>query len=75
MQEGGGFVCRKGVFGGFLRWFLCRKGGGSYAGRGFLRGSSDGSCAGRGGFLSGMRMPQPTHCARFQLSNRPPLAL
>ena len=53
MQEGGGFLCRKGPRtvqeavqeGGFL----CRKGAGSCAGRKFLGRSQDGSCAGRGG--------------------------
>ena len=28
VHEGGGFLCRKGVLGGFLGWILCRKGGG-----------------------------------------------
>ena len=28
VQEGGGFLCRKGVPRGFLRQFMCRKGGG-----------------------------------------------
>ena len=30
---------------------------------------------GGGGFLSGMHMPQPTHCAQLQPSNCPPIAL
>ena len=30
MQEGGGFLWRKGVPGGFLGRFLCRKGGGGF---------------------------------------------
>ena len=76
LQEGGGFLCRKGVPRGFLGWFLCRKGGGSCAGRGFLgvpwtvRVQEGG-----GGFLSDMHMPEPTHSAQLKPSNGPPLAL
>ena len=76
MQEGKGFLCRKGVPGGFVGWLLCGKGGGvrvQDGGSGGVPGTvpvQEG-----GGFLSDMHMPQPTHGAQLKPSNSPPLAL
>ena len=77
VQEGGGFLCRKGVPGGFLGWFLCRKGGGFLYRMGVPGGFlGQFLCRkGGGGFLSDMHMPQPTHGAQLKPSNSPPLAL
>ena len=63
VQEGGGFLCRKGVPRVFLGWFLCRKGGGFLCRMGVHGGFLGQFLCRKGGFLSDMHMPQPTHCA------------
>ena len=75
MQEGGGFLCRKGVPWGIMGCFLCGKGGCSCAGRGFLGGTLGRTWKAVKSGLRCTRSPMTSERAQGSLSRRMDLVM